>query len=96
MNTVMHKQQIEVNRDNAGNINSGTNNSNPNNIKNDRKSRAVCPIPEICGKMNHSTERCYGGANAVNRPLHWKSKPQEQDAQDSIVGFLRATSQHFN
>ena len=35
MNTVMYKQQIDGNPDNAGNINSDTNDSNPNNHKND-------------------------------------------------------------
>ena len=33
MNTVTHKQQIEGNTDNAANINSDTNDSNPNNHK---------------------------------------------------------------
>ena len=37
MNTVTQKQQIEGNPDNAGNINSDTNDSNPNNHKTDRK-----------------------------------------------------------
>ena len=36
MNTVTHKQQIEGNPDNAGNINSDTNDSNPNNHKIDK------------------------------------------------------------
>ena len=96
MNTVMHKQQIEGNLDNAGNINSDTNDSNPNNHKNDRNSRILYPPCETCGKANHSTERCYVGANAVNRPIPWKSKPQQQDAQDSITGCVRATTQHLN
>ena len=78
MNTVTQKQQIEGNQDNVGNINSDTNNSNPNNNKNDRKSRTVYPPCETCGKTNHSAERCYVGANAVNRPLPWKSKPGGQ------------------
>ena len=64
-------------KDNAENINSDTNNSNPNNNKKDRKSRTVCPICETSGKTKHSTERCYIGANAANRPLPWKNKPQE-------------------
>ena len=59
MNTVTHKQQIEGNPDNAGNINSDTNDSNPNNHKIDRKSRTLYPPCETCGKTNHSTERCY-------------------------------------
>ena len=96
MNTVMYKQQIDGNPDNAGNINSDTNDSNPNNHKNDRKSRTPYPPCETCGKNNHSTERCYVGANAANRPLPWKNKPQEQDAHDSITGYVQATAQHFN
>ena len=41
MNTVTHKQQIEDNKDDAGNINSDTNDSNPNNHKIGRKSRTL-------------------------------------------------------
>ena len=96
MNTVTRKQQIEGNKDNAGKIDSDTHNSNPNNYRNDRKSRTVYPPCETCGRTNHSAERCYVGANAVNRLLPWKSKPQQQDAQDSITGCVRATAQHFN
>ena len=96
MNTVTHKQQIEVNPENAGNISSDTNDSNPNNHKNGRKSRTLYPPCETCGKTNHSTERCYVGANAANRPLPWKNKPQEKDAHDSITGCVRATAQHLN
>ena len=57
MNTVTHKQQIEGNPDNAGNINGDTNDSNPNNHKIDRNSRTLYPPCETCGKTNHSTER---------------------------------------
>ena len=96
MNTVMHKKQIEGNPDNAENINSDKNDSNPNNHKNDRESRTLYPPCEKCGKMNHSTERCYVGAYAANRPLPWKNKPQEQDAHDSITGCVQATAQHLN
>ena len=96
MNTVTHKQQIEGNPDNAGNVNSDTNYSNANNHKIDRKSRTLYPPCETCGKTNHSTERCYVGANAANRPFPWKSKPQEQDAHDSITGCIHATAQHLN
>ena len=96
INTVTHKEQIEGNPDNAGNISSDTNDSNPNNHKNDRKSRILYPPCETYGKTNHSTERCYVGANAANRPLLWKNKPQEQDAHDSITGCVRAAAQHLN
>ena len=96
MNTVTHKQQIEGNPDNAGNINSDTIDSNPNNQKINKKSRTLYSPCETCGKTNHSTERCYVGANAANRPLPWKNKPQEQDAHDSITGCVQATAQHLN
>ena len=96
MNTVTHKQQIEANPDNAEIINSDTNDSNPDNHKIDRKSRPLYPPCETCGQTNHSTERCYVGANAANRPLPWKSKPQEQDAHDSITACVQATAQHIN
>ena len=96
MNTVTHKQQIEGNPDRAGNINCDTNNSNPNNHKIDRKPRTLYPPCETCGKTNHSTERGYVGANAANRPLPWKNKPQEQDAHDSIIGHVQTTAQNFN
>ena len=96
MNTVMYKQQNDGNPDNAGNINSDTNDSNPNNHKTDRKSRTLYPPCETCGKTNHSTERCYVGANAANRPLPWKNKPQEQDAHDSITAYVQATAHYFN
>ena len=96
MNTVKYKQQIEGNPDNAGNISSDKNDSNPNNHKNDRKSRTLYPPCETCGKRNQSTESCYIGANAANKPLPWKNKPQEQDAHESITGCVQATTQHLN
>ena len=43
MNKVTHKQQIEGNPDNAGKINSDTNDSNPKNHKIDKKSRTFYP-----------------------------------------------------
>ena len=49
MNTVTHKQQIEGNPDNAGNINGDTNYSNLNNHKIDRNSRTLYPPCETCG-----------------------------------------------
>ena len=49
MNTMTHKQQIEGNKDNEVIINSDTNDSNPNKIKKDRKSRTVYPPRDICG-----------------------------------------------
>ena len=57
MNTVTYKQGTEGNQDNAGNINSDTNDSNPNNNIVDRKPRTVYPPCEICAKTNYPTER---------------------------------------
>ena len=96
MNTVRNKHQIAGNPDNAGNISSDTNHSNPNNHKKDRKSRTLYPPCETCGNTNHSTDRCYVGANTANRPLPWKNKPQEHDAHDSITGCVQATAEHLN
>ena len=96
VNTVTHKHQIEGNKDNAGNINCETNDSNPNNYKITRKSSTVYPPCETCGKTTHFAEGCYLGANSVNRPLPWKSKPQQQDAQESITGCVRATAQNLD
>ena len=46
------------------------NNTKGNNINNqrDRRPRPVFPPCETCGRTNHSTEKCYFGANAANRP----------------------------
>ena len=96
MNTVTHRQQIESSPDNAGNINTDTNDSDPNNQKIERKSRTLYTPCETCGLTNHSRERCYVGANAANKPLPWKNTPQEQDAHDSIIGCVQATAQHLN
>ena len=102
MNTVTHKQQIEGNKDDAGNVNSDTNDCKPNNHKIGGKSRTLYPPYETCGKTDHSTDRCYVGANADNRPLPWKSKPEgqsgnhQQDAQNKITGCVLARGQHFN
>ena len=93
MHTVRHKERSKDNQDNAGIINSDTNDSNANNYKNDRKFRTVYPSCETSGKTNHSAERCNVGANVANKPLPWKSKPQRRDAQDSITGCVWATAQ---
>ena len=111
------REQTENTQNNPGNKNSdasvsnpnsnlNNNNNNHNNYKNsnraERKSETVYLPCETCGKTNHSAERCYVGANAANRPLPWKSKPEGQsghhqrDAQNSITGCVLATAQHLN
>ena len=109
------REETENNQNNPGNKNSdannyvpenNTNNNDHNNFKNsnraETKPETVHPPCETCGKKNHSAERCYVGANAANRPLPSKRKPEEQsghfqqDAQNSITGCVRATAQYVN
>ena len=105
------REQTENTQNNPGDKNSCANNSNPNsnvnnnnnnhnNYKNkniaETKPETVYPPCETCSKTNHSVERCYVGANAANRPLPWKSKPEgqsehyQQDAKNSITGCVLA------
>ena len=51
------------------NNNKVANNTKGNNINNqrDRRSGPVFPPCKTCGRTNHSTEKCYLGANAANR-----------------------------
>ena len=55
---------------------------------------SINPVRHVAKRT--TPQRCYVGANPVNRPLPWKSNPQQQDAQDSITGCVRATAQHPN
>ena len=60
--------------------NTVSNNTKANNTNNqrDRSSRPGFPPGETCGRTNHSTEKCYLGASAANRPptgiVHRKGK----------------------
>ena len=107
------REQTEGAQKSPGNKNSSANTSNPNsNVNNnnnnrnsnraERKPETVYPPCEKCGKTNHSAERCYVGANAANRLLAWKRKPEEQsghyqqDEQNSITGCARATALYLN
>ena len=85
------REQTENNQNNPGNKNSDANTSNPNsNVSNnnnnkyssraERKPKTVYPPCETCGKTNHSTEKCYFGANAANRPptRHRRQERQNQ------------------
>ena len=84
-------EQTESNQNNPGNKNSNANTYNPNsNVNNpnnnnrnsnsaERKPRTVYPPYETCGKTNHSTEKCYNGANAANRPPPRQRRPERQN-----------------
>ena len=83
------REQTENNQNNPGNKNSDANTSNPNsnvnnhNNKNSkrakRKLKTVYPPFETCGKTNHSTEKCYYGANAANRPPSRQRGPEREN-----------------
>ena len=85
------RKQTENNQNNPGNKNSDANTSNPkcnvnnpnNNNRNSnrakRKPKTVYPPCEICGKTNHSTQKCYHGANAANRALPRQRRPERQN-----------------
>ena len=82
------------------NNNKVTNNTKGNNINNhrDRKSRPVFPPCETCGRNNHSTEKCYLGANAAKRPpprkrqAEGQNQGQQKNAQINSDGIVQAAA----
>ena len=86
------------------NTNKVPNNTKGNNINNqrDRKSRLVFPPCQTCGRNNHSTEKCYLGANAANTPPPRNRRPegqnqgQQNNAQSNSDGNVQAAAQAFN
>ena len=105
------------NSTNSANNNNGSaqTNSNPNNnkvanntkanninIQRNRRSRPVLPRCETCGRTNHSTEKCYLGANAANRPPPRNKRPEGQNqgqqniAQSNSDGNVQAAAQVLN
>ena len=81
-----------------------SNNTKANNTKNqrDRRSRPVFPPCETCGRTNHSTEKCYLGAKAANRPPPRTRRPERQNqvqqrtAQNNSDGNVQAATQTLN
>ena len=112
------KDQVQNNTDSAANNknNNGSaqTNSNPNhkapaanqanntNNQRDRKPTPVFPPCETCGGTNHSTERCYLGANAANRPPPRNRRPegqnqaQQRNIQNNSDGNVQAVAQLLN
>ena len=112
------KDQGQNNTDNAANNknNNGSapTNSNPNNKapvankanntnnQRDRRPRPVFRPCETCGRTNHSTERCYLGANAANRPPHRNRRPEGQNqaqqgnTQNNSDGNVQTVAQPLN
>ena len=112
------KDQVQNNTDSAAinknNNGSAQTNSNPNqkvpvtnkannaNNQRDRKTRPVFPPCETCGRTNHSTEKCYLGANAANRPPPRNRRPegqnqaQQRNTQNGSDGNIQAAAQPLN
>ena len=110
------KDQTQNNTNSTTNNNgSAQTNSNPNNNKvtdnakgnntnnqRDRKPRPVFPPCETCGRTNHSTERCYLGANAANRPpprnrrTEGQNQAQQRNTQNNSDGNVQAAPQPLN
>ena len=111
------KDQTRNNTNSANNNNgSAQTNSNPNNNKiakntkrnninnqRDRRSRPEFPpCVTACGRNNYSTEKCYLGANAANRPPPRKRRPegqnqgQQKNAQSNSDGNVQAAAQALN
>ena len=112
------KDQTRNNTNSANNNNgSAQTNSNPNNNQNkvanntkgnninnqrDRRPKPVFPPCETCGRTNHSTEKCYLGANAANRPpprnrrLEGQNQSQQNNAHNNSDGNVQAAAQASN
>ena len=110
------KDQTRNNTNSTNNINeSAQTNSNPNNNKNatdtkgnninnqrDRRPKPVFPPCETSGRTNHSTERCYLGANAANRPPPRNRRPERQNqsqqnnGENNSVGNVQTAAQALN
>ena len=78
------RKEAEATQTNLGNRNSGANksipdNDNKNSNRAERKPTAVYIHCETCRKTNHSTERCYFGANAANSSPARNRTPEGQN-----------------
>ena len=86
------------------NHNKGANNTKGSNInyQRDRRFRTVFQPCETCDRTNHSTEKCFLGANAANRrpPRNRRTEGQNQsqktDAQNNSDGNVQAAAQASN
>ena len=82
-----------------GNVNNLNNNNNRNSNRAERKPKTVYPPCETCGKTNHSTEKCYHGANAANRPprrQRRQNQVQERANQNDSNETTQAATQNLN
>ena len=110
------KEQGQNNKNSAGNSNIIGGQINPNshnktpyttntksiNNQTDRKPTPVYPPHETCGTTNQSTEKCYFGAIAANRPpprniwQEGQNQDQQRNAQNNSDGNVPAAAQILN
>ena len=99
------RKQTENNHKNPGNKNSNANTSNNNNRNSnraERKPKTVYPPCETCCKTNSSTENCYHGTNAANRPPPRQRRPERQNQvqeranQNDSNEITQAAAQNLN
>ena len=94
----------QTNSNSNNNNNKVANNTKRTNINNqrDRRTRPVFPPCETYGRPDHSTEKCYLGANAANRPPPRNRRPERQNqsqqnnAQKISDGNVQAAAQALN
>ena len=87
---------------NSNNKVSNSTNANNTNNQRDWRSRPVFPPCETFGRTNHSTEKCYLGANAANWPppppeqTAWRTKPsQTEKCSKQLRGQCPSCSPNF-
>ena len=102
------REQTENIQNNPGNKNSDANTSNSNSTVNNNhnkngnraqgKPKTVYLLCETCGKTNHSTEKCYYGANAANtrhRKPETQNQVQERASQNDSNETAQAPAQNL-
>ena len=96
-----NKDSADKNNNNSGQANCNSNKKISNNTyakntinQKNRRPRPVYLPRETYVKTSHSTEKCYFGANAANRPHHHYRRPEGQN-KVQITGECPNCSPHF-
>ena len=95
------KNGVQTNS-NSNSLSPNKTNANNTNYQKDRKPGPVEPACETCGKTDVSTEKCYVGANAANRPPprnRWpegQNQVQQRNAQNNSDENVQAAAQNLN
>ena len=87
---------------NPKNIVSNNNKANNTNKLRDKRTTPDFPPCETCCRTNHSTQKCYLGANAANRPPPRNRRPegqnqaQQKNTQSNSDGNVQTAAQTLN